>query len=430
MHPISSVNVLFVSRQRITGRTNGSSVYLLDIANAVKNMGHTPHLLQPSPSLMGRWPVMRLHKDMRVFETHKIRGVFKRGNWVITKQPHVLFSAARGLLSRLANKLQIHHPWLEDRPYPYAIAEKWTAEDRSFLKKHSQHTADIIIADYAFQAEAISHFHGAPSAIVMHDLFHSRQPQDGESDSVAQIDQCTETELLSKADAVIAIQSAEADFIRQHLPKTQVLLTPIAIKAVTQSAPGSANTLLFVGSNTAPNVAGLRWFFTNVWPQLQSSDPSILLDVVGSVASAFHGKTPHGVCFHGVVDNLDNFYQRAGIIISPLPFGSGLKIKLVEAMAHGKAIVATSITLQGIEQICQNVVWKADTADEFLSAITALISNTTKREELAQRALETAEKHFSPEACHADLTRWISAQVSRFSNSMSHGPNALSSSPL
>jgi hypothetical protein len=85
----SKGQVLFVSRQRIVGRTNGSSAYLLDLASAVRRAGFTPHLLQPAPDLMGRWPVMRLRPEMNTFETHEIRGVLRLGTWVLARDPRV-----------------------------------------------------------------------------------------------------------------------------------------------------------------------------------------------------------------------------------------------------------------------------------------------------------------------------------------------------
>ncbi|WP_159982327.1 hypothetical protein, partial [Novosphingobium sp. 18050] len=221
-------HVLFVSRQRIAGRTNGSSAYLLDLAGAVRRAGFTPHLLQPSPDLMGRWPFMRMRPEMGVFESHVIRGVSRIGDWVVARDPRVGLDALRAVLSRLARRLGLQGSLVSDRPRPYAIAVPWTEADRAFVRQRASGVTDIVIADYAFQAEALTLLPEHPSAIIMHDLFHSRTGQADGRDSVADLDRETEIALLSRADAVIAIQSKEAHFLKVQVPATRPILAPMA----------------------------------------------------------------------------------------------------------------------------------------------------------------------------------------------------------
>ncbi|MFC0202810.1 glycosyltransferase [Novosphingobium soli] len=405
--PATQGHVLFVSRQRIIGRTNGSSAYLLDLAAAVRRAGFTPHLIQPSPDLMGRWPVMRLRPEMKAFETHRIRGVARLGSWVVTKDPGVCTDALRGLAVRAIARLGLEWRWLADRPRPYAIASAWTADDHEFVCSRAMPEAGIVIADYAFQAEAFDSLPGRRTAIIMHDLFHSRSAGANGRDSVVQLDRSSEIALLSRAEAVIAIQADEAHFVADHVPGTRPILAPMAVAPVREPQPGESRRLLFVGSNTAPNVVGLKWLFEAVWPRLQARTSGCRLDVVGSVAAGFTGSVPAGVAFHGLVDDLSPFYTRAGVVVSPLTFGSGLKIKLVEALAHGKPVVATSVTLQGVEAQCAQAVLCADDPALFADAILSL-DEPERRNELGIAALRAAREHFSPEVCHAQFVAWLS----------------------
>jgi succinoglycan biosynthesis protein ExoO len=402
--PTTKGHVLFVSRQRIAGRTNGSSAYLLDLAEAVRSAGFTPHLLQPSPDLMGRWPIMRLRSEMGIFQTHKIRGVLRFGQWVVARDPRVGLDAVRGIASRWGRRLGIGGTWIADRPRPYAISANWTRADRAFVKRRAPSCVDIVIADYAFQAEALDLLPACPSAIVMHDLFHGRAAN-GARDSVASLDRATEIALLSRADAVIAIQSAEARFLADHV-STRPILAKMAVEPVDDVQLGDGNRLLFVGSNTAPNVVGLKWMFESVWPRLRERSPELTFDIVGAVAAAFPRGAPPGVVFHGMADDLAPFYTQAGIVVSPLTFGSGLKIKLVEALAQGKAVVATSVTLQGVERECEGAVAHADEPEAFADAVLAL-ADDRRRLALAESALAAARDHFSPRTCHAEFTAWL-----------------------
>lgn len=402
----SKGHVLFVSRQRILGRTNGSSAYLLDLAGAARRAGYTPHLLQPSPDLMGRWPVMRLRPEMDVFETHAIRGVFIIAKWVISRDLRVGFDALRAIVSRIGRKMGLDSACLSDRPRPYAVAAPWTQDDRTFVLRHGARHGEIVIADYAFQAEAIDLLPGRPSAIIMHDLFHSRHAPSGGQDSVTSLDRDAEIALLAKADAVVAIQSTEARFLAENVPSVRPLLAPMAAHAVDHAQPGDGERLLFVGSNTAPNVVGLQWMFEEIWPRVRQRSPDHRLDVVGSVTAAFPQNSPPGVTFHGMVDDLAPFYTRAGVVISPLTFGSGLKIKLIDALAMGKAMVATSVTLQGVESECSGAIALADEPADFADAILQL-TDGARRTALAEAALAAARKHFSPHSCYAQFIAWL-----------------------
>ncbi|WP_052730139.1 glycosyltransferase [Sphingomonas sp. SRS2] len=406
-----------ISNQRLVGATNGSSAYLIDLARSTRAAGHEPHLVQPSPALFGRTPFFRLRPEMKVFASHKVHGAMRIGDWMVARDPRVWGKAAIGIVRRMARRFGVEARWTIDRPAPYAITAPWTKADQLFVTAHARPNADIVIADYMFLARALPYVArpNAPSAIVMHDLFHARSggfAATGDRDSVAGISRDGELALLGKADAVIAIQAAEADFITRALPDRMVILAPMAAQPVDAPQPGDAGRLLFVGSNTAPNVHGLRWFIDQVWPQLRAARPELRLDVAGSVAAAFPQAAP-GVIFHGMVDDLAVLYRDAGVVISPLLHGSGLKIKLIEALAHGKAVVATGVTLQGVEDTASHAVLRADNADDFARAILGLTANDAPRAALAAQAIEAARVHFSPAICYQSFRDWLAGTPGR-----------------
>ena len=169
---------------------------------------------------------------------------------------------------------------------------------------------------------------------------------------------------------------------------------------------GSDDLVLFVGSDTAPNIVGLEWFLDSVWPHVRAKRPDCRLKIAGTVHRAFAGRAWDGVDFLGLVDDLGALYTECGVVISPLTFGSGLKIKLVEALARGKAVIATSVTLQGVEDICRDAVIQTDDAAIFAEALVDLAGSSSARTDLAQRALTCAQRNFSPDTTHRDLRNW------------------------
>jgi GT2 family glycosyltransferase/glycosyltransferase involved in cell wall biosynthesis len=406
--------VCVISRQRLVGATAGNSSYLLSLCKALCDRGYRVTLVSPSPAMFGRWPFLRLSREMEIFEKVHIRGAWRIGRrLVLARDPRILFVAiltvAEVALMRmgLVTRSRV-------KPAAYAIAVPWTREDQLFVATHSPRSSSAVIADYAFVTPAIPYAlnPGAPSLVVMHDLFSNRAARFQDlnvSDSVASIDEASEVALLAQADAIVAIQGDEARFVSERLPQRRVLVAPMAVETVDHPQPGDDCTVLFVGTNTAPNIAGLNWFLERVWPELRRDMPDLALLVAGSVCAKFP-RVPDGVRLLGFVPDLAPLYADAGVVISPLTLGSGLKIKLIEAMGHGKAIVATGVTVEGVEAAVQSAVQVANDPAEFREAIARLLVDPGFRREQGRKALEAANRHFSSEACYAEFLDFVDEQ--------------------
>lgn len=415
-------HVIFVSRQRLVGRTNGSSAYLLDLAAAAKRAGMVPVLVQPSPSLFGRVPVLRMKSEMDVFAQHKVRGALRIGRRLIATSPAIWMAAIQGGAAKLTHRAGLNFTWLQDRKAPYSISVPWTSADMSFTDHHTPE-GSIVVADYIFQTKSfeIIQKKACATATIMHDLFHQRAEmvkKTGVVDSVTTLSKDDEIEMLGRADLVVAIQQTEADFILENLPDQPVLVVPMSFPVAAAPKLGNDAEILFVGSNTEPNIAGLKWFLEKCWPQVLEAAPDATLTIAGSVSSGMTGfPKPKAVQYLGIVDDLEALYERAGVVISPLTFGSGLKIKLIEALALGKAMVATSTTLQGVEDIAKHAVLHADDANDFASAIVSLAHDKPLRLKMGASALLVAEEHFSAAAAHGPFAAWLASKANPVSSS-------------
>ena len=406
-----------LSRQRLVGAVNGSSAYLLGLASAYKRAGFQLNLLQPSPAVFGRWPVLKLHSEMAVFDDIKLRSSVRLGSYLVALNVEVWLRAAKGALAVMLKAGRMPTRWIGDGPAPYAPAADWHPEDLLYVSNHGpRDVTDGLLLDYAFQVEALPYVLPArgPSAILMHDLLHARAEAFTTStarDSVTTLDADAERALLQQADAVFAIQAEEAHWVHAAVAGPDCILAPMAAMAVRAPQIGVDELIGFVGSNTAPNIIGLRWFFDRVWPRLLALRPGLHLEVAGSVHRGFPGDPPPNVRFLGVLPDLAAFYSRQGTIISPLTVGSGLKIKLVEAIAAGKAVVATSISLQGVNGATRDAVMIADSPENFTSAVLELAADPVARAALGERALRVARELYSAEACYQDAVHWFQLRL-------------------
>jgi glycosyltransferase involved in cell wall biosynthesis len=402
--------ICVLSRQRITGRRSGSSAYLLSLCEALRGDGHALHLVCPSPAVFGRWPALAMGQDMALFSSIAVRGALRLGYLYVALDPAVWGRALVGALGLVAARMgRPVRAW--SKPAAYSVAVPWRPADLRFVARHAPRGAAGILADYAFLTAGIDAVVDAagPSAVVMHDLFSTRPAEFGPlgGDFEAnRVDVDAEMAMLDRADAVIAIQAEEAAFVRHHLPDKTVFVAPMAVAAVAAPQPGDGEAVLFVGSNTSANVDAVRWLFADIWPAIRGARGTAHLHVVGDVARSFP-TAPAGVTLHGRVDDLAAFYAAAGVVVSPLRGGSGLKVKLIEALGHGKAVVATPTTLQGVADIAGPAVVVADDAADFAAAVVALLADPAARCDHGARALAVVRDHFSPAACYAEVVAFF-----------------------
>lgn len=410
--PSSRPGLCVLTRQRVVGRTNGSSTYLLDLLGHLKRQGFAIHYLSPSPATFGRHPVLWLRPEARaLFDSYRIRRGLRLGPMVWRLDPRVYLGLVPWLAERLLGRLGI--AFRLSRPAPYAIGAPLSDADRAYVARHAPPLADAILADYCFHTPLIAAAGrpDAPSLVLMHDLFCSRGPQFrrlGGADSVAALTVEAEMALLAGADAVIAIQEEEAAFVRRHLPGQTVVVAPMAARLAPAPAPGRADEVLFVGSNTAPNVDGLGWFLSAVWPLVRRVNPLARLKVAGAVCGAV-APGGDGVTLLGLVPDLAPLYRDAGVVVSPLRVGSGLKIKLIEALAWGKAMVATPVTLQGVADLVGDGVRVADSPAAFAGHILDLLGAEPTRRAQATRGWEVARDAFGAERCYGPVAALLRA---------------------
>jgi glycosyltransferase involved in cell wall biosynthesis len=217
-----------------------------------------------------------------------------------------------------------------------------------------------------------------------------------------------ETALLNRADIVIAIQEREAEAFRALLSGKQVITVPMPL--TTQPQPSEAEIAgrcLFVGGYSGHNIEAVQWLLAEIWPQVHNAIPNAELIIAGTVGRAVKNP-PAGVRATGPVENLKNEYAASNICLVPLPLGTGLKIKLVEAMSYGRAVVTTPAGAEGFAELENGqVAVVADGANAFAEKVAELLRSAPQRTAIAQRQLAWIERVLNPNAALAALTKLL-----------------------
>lgn len=258
--------------------------------------------------------------------------------------------------------------------------------------------ARVVPAELATKAKVVVDLHDIQTERIRVDVAPQLPPRKRES-FVRRFHQ-SEVRVMRSADLCISISSEETERIRQDFSPEARVLTISATSPTSVVSTGSLDSdLLFVGSNATPNVAALVWFFEHVWPLLEEQRPSTI-SVIGAVcrnrAVANQLASLSGnerVRVKGIVDDLSEEYSKATVVVCPLRHGTGMKIKVVEAMGHGMPLVATSVALAGISSDYGLVAH--DEPDDFAQAIVRLLSDPVAIDQARRSSRETHARHHS-----------------------------------
>jgi glycosyltransferase involved in cell wall biosynthesis len=169
-----------------------------------------------------------------------------------------------------------------------------------------------------------------------------------------------EKKLLLNASKVICISSFDGKKLAASNPSVNIEIWPELPKLIKpQAREWNEKTLLFVGSpGHFPNIEAARWLAHELIPEVRKLCPDVCLHITGCRRDEVVGQEEiDGVVFEGFVsrERLTELHDISVLFICPVIFGSGVKIKLLEAIAHGLPSVATAESLRGIDFIQDNV---------------------------------------------------------------------------
>jgi glycosyltransferase involved in cell wall biosynthesis len=170
------------------------------------------------------------------------------------------------------------------------------------------------------------------------------------------------------------------------------------------SAPPDPARLLFIGSFAhLPNLLALDYFLREVWPKLQSCNP--VLHVIAGARHRLHldrfrdhvnfSLDPPGLIVEDFVADVRPAYEKAAVVIAPLLASAGTNIKIMEAMAMGKAIVSTTAGVNGLDLSAGTDVIVDNDPAGMAEQIQRLVNDEDARNALGRQARACVEARFN-----------------------------------
>lgn len=214
-----------------------------------------------------------------------------------------------------------------------------------------------------------------------------------------------ELDTARRARTVTACSRRDQDVLRAAGVASTFVPNGVSTAATAPTLPPGARTALFVGAvDYGPNKQALRWFLDEVWPRVLVRVPDARFVAVGRGLAESHPRAtgePAGVAFCSDVASVDPYYAEADVCVVPLLSGGGTKIKLVEALSRGRAVVTTSLGLEGLEEH-RSVLEVADGAQEFADVVADLLTDPERAAKLGELSAQ-ASRSFSWDTAMAPL---------------------------
>jgi glycosyltransferase involved in cell wall biosynthesis len=326
---------------------------------------------------------------------------------------------------------------------------------RAFRQKLISSQPDLVVIEYI----SLAYLHAyVPKhlrdrlvlAIDTHDVMHSRCYQFLQMghDHWIYVNEEQERKALSPFDLVVAIQPEELKEFKRILPSANVIAVlhsveeqlgldhrqdathalqerkkkplPVGSQALsweesskratvsqgvalqTSSAAGTDIVRIgYFGSSNASNLAAINGFLKNVWPSIVAASPvETELVVAGRVCEQLDiGNTPQ-VRAIGFVEHTHQFYEMVQLVVNPVQFGTGLKIKNLEAIAYGKCLVTSTAGSEGMQE-SNDAFLVADSNERFVEVLLQLIADPDLRQNISLAAARYTASYLSAEAVYA-----------------------------
>src|SRR5436309_6838110 len=210
-----------------------------------------------------------------------------------------------------------------------------------------------------------------------------------------------EVRACSLASLTIAVSEPDRKLLATNAPAAEICSIPTGVDTAFFVPNGSRETpasLVFVGSmDWYPNEDAILHFIRATLPGIRRHAPQASLTVVG------RNPTPRlrmaaadaGVRVTGTVEDVRPYLSEAAVVVVPLRVGGGTRLKIFEALAMGKAVVATGVGAEGLPLVSGMHFLRGDAPEDFARAVVSLFEDPDRRKALGAAGRRLVEKEFA-----------------------------------
>ena len=229
-----------------------------------------------------------------------------------------------------------------------------------------------------------------------------------------------EVEHVNDYDGVVCITQCDADWFRSNGCRRPVTVIPFGVESETttqtiRQSSSQAISLFHIGAmDWMPNQEGIAWLLDDIWPVVHREVPQAHLYLAGRKMPERWMKAGHeGVTVVGEVPDARQFIADKLINVVPLRSGSGIRVKIIEAMSMGKAVVTTTVGAQGINYTDGENLLIADTPADFARQVKRLASDGDYCRSVGEAARKLVAEEYDVRSLAHRLTRFYNEITER-----------------
>jgi glycosyltransferase involved in cell wall biosynthesis len=307
--------------------------------------------------------------------------------------------------ARLINRVRLRAALL--RGTPTWAAERATAGFRARLEELvNDWQPDVIQFEFRIMGQFLPAIRAYPAPCLLVDL----DPGGAETRRSGVLDrlevrawESLGRDVLTQVDSVVVLTERDRKTLSGLNGSTRLERIPLGYElpeSPLDPAGTDPNSIVCVGSFIhPPNIDGAQWLARDIFPSVRARVPTASLQIVGSHApSGMPALDGEGVTVSCDVPDVRPYLDAAGVVAAPIRMGGGMRVKVLEALASGKAIVATPLALEGLELTHGEHVLVAETDVEFADALVALLADAERRTAMAKAGRCWAEEHLAMES--------------------------------
>jgi polysaccharide biosynthesis protein PslH len=217
-----------------------------------------------------------------------------------------------------------------------------------------------------------------------------------------------ELNIFQRVDGIIGISSDDVKKINSYAPETSIKNIPVNVDVLGQNNNKGNSDFFFIGAfDWNPNLVGINWFLKEVWSNVKQNLPEISFNIAGRKMLENLKPLPiENVVYLGEVPDSRYFMEQHGIMVVPLFAGSGIRVKILEAMALGKAVISTTLGAEGIACEPGKEIIIANTAAEFINAMEKCCNNPAFVAEIGTNARKFVLENFSTDKLAQDFSEF------------------------
>ena len=217
-----------------------------------------------------------------------------------------------------------------------------------------------------------------------------------------------EISVISQVDGIACISPKDEDHYRTLKCKTPIITIPFGLKTNEYEPEYSKVedfSLFHLGAmDWMPNIEGVNWFFKKSWKQINENFPELEFFLAGKSSDKYNPPVKHkNIHSLGEVPDAKEFMNDHQVMLVPLLSGGGIRIKIIEGMALGKAIISTAIGAEGIVYEDGVNIMIANTPDEILDCITKLKKDPSLIESIGKAARKNIEENYDNQVLSNNL---------------------------